>query len=129
MDRVVGCGELFFFFSSRRRHTRCSRDWSSDVCSSDLAQWYYGDWVAIVDPFFWVVPLVGLAWGARRHWAPALVYLVTLLGVTTLGLWRGHALVGWGVGLGLGGGGAAGGWGWTRHGLGGGGRGGGGGLW
>src|SRR5207245_8717935 len=26
----------FFFFSSRRRHTRCYRDWSSDVCSSDL---------------------------------------------------------------------------------------------
>src|SRR6266498_4310890 len=26
----------FFFFSSRRRHTRCGRDWSSDVCSSDL---------------------------------------------------------------------------------------------
>src|SRR2546429_162607 len=25
----------YFFFSSRRRHTRCSRDWSSDVCSSD----------------------------------------------------------------------------------------------
>src|SRR2546429_6213838 len=25
-----------FFVSSRRRHTRCSRDWSSDVCSSDL---------------------------------------------------------------------------------------------
>src|SRR5690606_14200424 len=30
---------LFFFFSSRRRHTRFSRDWSSDVCSSDLRQW------------------------------------------------------------------------------------------
>src|SRR3989449_6098608 len=29
---------LVFFFSSRRRHTRCSRDWSSDVCSSDLAE-------------------------------------------------------------------------------------------
>src|SRR5699024_11782226 len=28
---------LFFFFSSRRRHTRSKRDWSSDVCSSDLA--------------------------------------------------------------------------------------------
>src|SRR5699024_11408926 len=28
-----------FFFSSRRRHTRSKRDWSSDVCSSDL------DWV------------------------------------------------------------------------------------
>src|SRR5437660_5864419 len=28
---------FFFFFSSRRRHTRWPRDWSSDVCSSDLA--------------------------------------------------------------------------------------------
>src|SRR5438105_12037551 len=27
---------LVFFFSSRRRHTRSTRDWSSDVCSSDL---------------------------------------------------------------------------------------------
>src|SRR5215475_207403 len=27
---------MVFFFSSRRRHTRFSRDWSSDVCSSDL---------------------------------------------------------------------------------------------
>src|SRR3712207_8659814 len=30
----------FFFFSSRRRHTRYWRDWSSDVCSSDLDQAY-----------------------------------------------------------------------------------------
>src|SRR6266480_3909851 len=29
----MGC---FFFFSSRRRHTRLTCDWSSDVCSSDL---------------------------------------------------------------------------------------------
>ena len=29
---------FFFFFSSRRRHTRLVRDWSSDVCSSDLRQ-------------------------------------------------------------------------------------------
>src|SRR5579884_2050567 len=29
---------FFFFFSSRRRHTRWPRDWSSDVCSSDLAR-------------------------------------------------------------------------------------------
>src|SRR5690606_40075541 len=28
--------DVSFFFSSRRRHTRFSRDWSSDVCSSDL---------------------------------------------------------------------------------------------
>src|SRR5207245_3338962 len=32
MSWVIYC----FFFSSRRRHTRCYRDWSSDVCSSDL---------------------------------------------------------------------------------------------
>src|SRR5256886_11380793 len=30
------CTPLFFFFSSRRRHTRFDCDWSSDVCSSDL---------------------------------------------------------------------------------------------
>src|SRR5690348_18156443 len=29
----------FFFFSSRRRHTRWTGDWSSDVCSSDLIQY------------------------------------------------------------------------------------------
>src|SRR5690625_5763881 len=31
----------YFFFSSRRRHTRWPRDWSSDVCSSDLIQQTY----------------------------------------------------------------------------------------
>src|SRR2546430_5648047 len=31
------CHFFFFFFSSRRRHTRFDCDWSSDVCSSDLA--------------------------------------------------------------------------------------------
>src|SRR5262245_63792175 len=30
------CSFVLFFFSSRRRHTRCLSDWSSDVCSSDL---------------------------------------------------------------------------------------------
>src|SRR6266511_574191 len=34
---------LFFFVSSRRRHTRFSRDWSSDVCSSDLTRLRVGD--------------------------------------------------------------------------------------
>src|SRR6267154_5331353 len=33
IKRVIIC---FFFFSSRRRHTRWTGDWSSDVCSSDL---------------------------------------------------------------------------------------------
>src|SRR5258705_953653 len=32
----TGYADDFFFFSSRRRHTRCLSDWSSDVCSSDL---------------------------------------------------------------------------------------------
>src|SRR5699024_12118605 len=31
---------VVFFFSSRRRHTRSKRDWSSDVCSSDLNPTY-----------------------------------------------------------------------------------------
>src|SRR5690625_7764564 len=31
---------VFFFFSSRRRHTRWPRDWSSDVCSSDLLGYF-----------------------------------------------------------------------------------------
>jgi membrane-bound metal-dependent hydrolase YbcI (DUF457 family) len=79
------------------------------------AQWYYGDWVAIVDPFFWVVPLVALAWGARRHWAPALGYVVTLVGVTTLVLWRGNEVVVWWVRLAMVGGAVAGVVGWIRH--------------
>src|SRR5207253_8668163 len=32
---------VFFFFSSRRRHTRWPRDWSSDVCSSDLGKFLF----------------------------------------------------------------------------------------
>src|SRR5690606_40283991 len=36
---VYSCRSVFFF-SSRRRHTRFSRDWSSDVCSSDLSCFY-----------------------------------------------------------------------------------------
>src|SRR5215813_14645887 len=39
---------VFFFFSSRRRHTRCGRDWSSDVCSSDLKPGRQPHWHAIV---------------------------------------------------------------------------------
>src|ERR1017187_10202828 len=33
-------GSLWIFFSSRRRHTRCIGDWSSDVCSSDLKPYF-----------------------------------------------------------------------------------------
>src|SRR5204863_2414263 len=34
---MIASTSFFFFFSSRRRHTRSLRDWSSDVCSSDLS--------------------------------------------------------------------------------------------
>src|SRR5256885_11784764 len=39
---VVRDVHVFFFFSSRRRHTRLQGDWSSDVCSSDLNWWIWG---------------------------------------------------------------------------------------
>src|SRR3974390_2127647 len=51
---------FIFFFSSRRRHTRCIGDWSSDVCSSDLftgfAVWLFwlrgdGEWDRGIDEF------------------------------------------------------------------------------
>src|ERR1035441_5356029 len=37
--KVTEYAQLTLFFSSRRRHTRCLSDWSSDVCSSDLNNW------------------------------------------------------------------------------------------
>src|SRR5215217_9740581 len=51
---------FFFFFSSRRRHTRYWRDWSSDVCSSDLGSFlaFLGIVAAaehrFVDMFWWL---------------------------------------------------------------------------
>src|SRR2546429_2611490 len=39
---ITNLCRFIFFFSSRRRHTRCSRDWSSDVCSSDLQLVFLG---------------------------------------------------------------------------------------
>src|SRR3712207_7732062 len=49
LEEVDGtiCFLFFFFFSSRRRHTRYWRDWSSDVCSSDLT---HADSVELVMP-------------------------------------------------------------------------------
>src|SRR5690554_7043720 len=42
MAEMEYVSSFFFFFSSRRRHTRCGRDWSSDVCSSDLGFYNLG---------------------------------------------------------------------------------------
>jgi membrane-bound metal-dependent hydrolase YbcI (DUF457 family) len=57
-------------------------------------RWYYGDWVAIVDPFFWLVPVLGLAWGSRRDLG--LVWLVLgvawVIGVV---LYRNDVTAGW----------------------------------
>ena len=54
--------------------------------------WYYLDWVAIVDPFFWLVPLVALAWGAERHWTPLAAALV-VGGTITFFVARAHDVV------------------------------------
>src|SRR2546422_9483554 len=59
-------------------------------------RWYYGDWVAIVDPFFWLVPLGALLWGERRHWWPALVGVLTLTGIALIVfLARGASVAAW----------------------------------
>src|SRR5256885_4248441 len=50
---LLGVG--FFFFSSRRRHTRLQGDWSSDVCSSDLQPGEVARLRAIVEPNITVV--------------------------------------------------------------------------
>src|SRR5690606_4915550 len=61
-------GAPWFFFSSRRRHTRFSRDWSSDVCSSDLRQGrvHTGTGISTRSPS--TTP-VGLALGPDSPWA------------------------------------------------------------
>src|SRR6266536_6512112 len=53
---------IFFFVSSRRRHTRSTRDWSSDVCSSDLACQAYRSLVYETPGFeryFWESTVIG----------------------------------------------------------------------
>src|SRR6266550_307566 len=54
--------------------------------------WYHLDWVAIVDPFFWLVPLVALAWGAERHWTP-LAAVLAVGGTITFFVARAHDVV------------------------------------
>src|SRR5206468_7199318 len=57
---------FFFFFSSRRRHTRSDRDWSSDVCSSDLLFGSAPAWrVSRIDPNT-ALRGASTAWGRGR---------------------------------------------------------------
>ena len=98
---------LFFFFSSRRRHTRYWRDWSSDVCSSDLrCFWWMGvalsrtcnwgeyplrhtfqlDWLALYS-WHWFVSvwcLASRAWTAVTKNAGTLQLSVRLRGLSIM---------------------------------------------
>src|SRR2546426_7316110 len=70
------CHFVFFFFSSRRRHTRLQGDWSSDVCSSDLARCWR-----------WATSSVSSPQGGNcrmGEWAPAVgvIGLALVIGAT-----------------------------------------------
>src|SRR5205085_5937989 len=56
---------FFFFFSSRRRHTRFDCDWSSDVCSSDLLAGLIG-WAGLALQLGIIIGNLGLALGLWR---------------------------------------------------------------
>src|SRR5690606_40390475 len=64
-SRPVSCSLSVFFFSSRRRHTRFSRDWSSDVCSSDLVELDHLDGAEVVQ--LYVAPKTGGAYRPVRE--------------------------------------------------------------
>src|SRR5699024_12010681 len=81
---LLYCSFVIFFFSSRRRHTRSKRDWSSDVCSSDLDTLLednhklrdhlkklgypleYKEWEGIHDWYFWNTSLKMMRSEERR---------------------------------------------------------------
>src|SRR5205809_273395 len=62
------CTLCCYFFSSGRRHTRCSRDWSSDVCSSDLPS-LPDEACVLTDTRF--VMRAGLIRQGRASWLPS----------------------------------------------------------
>src|SRR6266436_7212280 len=70
------------FFSSRRRHTRCSRDWSSDVCSSDLGAGSY-ETLGVVDGIARIV-------GYKAVSGLPLVVVVTFSRADVLAPWFRH---------------------------------------
>src|SRR5699024_11808121 len=67
---------FFFFFSSRRRHTRSKRDWSSDVCSSDL----------ITESFQWLVNINDLVFSGTI--AIVSIFFVYALGVNVAKIYK-----------------------------------------
>src|SRR2546429_2251252 len=79
----------FVFFSSRRRHTRCSRDWSSDVCSSDLSPTaLYG--CAVMAVFGFVtnrlnVSITGVEATSGTHYIPRWTEVAVTLAIIAFG--------------------------------------------
>src|SRR2546422_555182 len=95
----VALSSSFFFFSSRRRHTRCSRDWSSDVCSSDLASTldFYAPLAGRHEPghllrvgrwltLFWTAVLVTGAMAFRDQNTPVVQLALSIVSITYGGL-------------------------------------------
>src|SRR3712207_7878833 len=81
-----------FFCPSRRRHTRYWRDWSSDVCSSDLGHPGTVRWIEQMETYSSVLELIVLAiiaatiWGVVRvvwngAWGAILLFGVGVLGI------------------------------------------------
>src|SRR5438105_11806473 len=74
---------FFFFFSSRRRHTRSTRDWSSDVCSSDLTvagsaadtQYYAADPATVAAQMIDMVPM--RRYGSAEEVATVVAFLLS----------------------------------------------------
>src|SRR5207253_5006952 len=79
-----------FFFSSRRRHTRWPRDWSSDVCSSDLHS--CEQWINFRQKLLgWQASKLGVPEPFVSHSADAALYLFRIRNATERG--RHHVTV------------------------------------
>jgi membrane-bound metal-dependent hydrolase YbcI (DUF457 family) len=95
--RPVPWGSLIALFGAALA-SHLLMDWLGSYGLRPFLPWsnqrYYGDWVGIVDPFFWLVPLILMAWGQKRRWPVA---LTTALCLTPL-LWlilTYHAVATW----------------------------------
>src|SRR5690625_4369580 len=67
----------YFFFSSRRRHTRWPRDWSSDVCSSDLVGVSFGDAGRMYEVETYEIDGTEYVWGSDVFKLPKIVHTAT----------------------------------------------------
>src|SRR5262245_63409161 len=73
---------FFFFFSSRRRHTRCLSDWSSDVCSSDLALMLGGTYALLgigLTLIFGIMRVVNFTHGELYAFGAYMMYVLVML--------------------------------------------------